>query len=57
MFSSVITDPFIISRPTALLEAVKTLNACLRNCWPRISSEPKYAAEVIRIISICWLNG
>ncbi|CAG9977838.1 unnamed protein product [Clonostachys byssicola] len=56
MFSSVITDPFIISRPTALLEAVKTLNACLRNCWPRISSEPKYTAEVIRIISICWLN-
>ncbi|CAI6087688.1 unnamed protein product [Clonostachys chloroleuca] len=56
MFSSVMTDPFIISRPTALLEAVKTLNACLRNCWPRISSEPKYTAEVIRIISICWLN-
>ncbi|CAH0025548.1 unnamed protein product [Clonostachys rhizophaga] len=56
MFSSVLTDPFIISRPTALLEAVKTLNACLRNCWPRISSEPKYTAEVIRIISICWLN-
>lgn len=56
MFSSTMTDPFVISRPTALLETTTALTACLRNGWPRIAAEPRYLSEVIRIISVCWLN-
>ncbi|KAF4125338.1 Protein of unknown function (DUF2454) [Geosmithia morbida] len=53
--STVMTDPFVVSHPPALLEATKALQAILANCWPRIC-QGGYADEVTRIIATCWLN-
>lgn len=49
------TDPFGLARPQAVTAAAKALNATLINCWPRIT-ESGNIGELVRILSICWLN-
>lgn len=56
MISSVMTDPFTVSHPSAILAGAKALNACLSTCWPRITSSQQEQGRIFRVLGICWLN-
>ena len=55
MIESVMTDPFSLARPSTLVAAGEALDALLSSCWPRIS-EAEHAGQIIRIITLAWLN-
>ncbi|KAK3991404.1 hypothetical protein QBC44DRAFT_393364 [Cladorrhinum sp. PSN332] len=48
-----LTDPFAPASPELLLSAIKTLQAILTNCWPRI---PAHQDEILNALVLCWLN-
>ena len=53
IISTVLTDPFGPSRPSLLLEATKTLQSIILNCWPRMT-EPVHRIEIIKALTLCW---
>lgn len=53
MISDVMTDPFAINYPPALLAAAKLLQSTMRCCWPRVSV---YCNDIVKTLTICWLN-
>lgn len=55
MQSEIMTNPFASLAPDTLRAALKSLNAVLTNCWPRLST-PAYQDELIKILVICFLN-
>lgn len=55
ILSSVMTDPFATAYPPALLSAAEALNATITTCWPRFL-DSDHNEEIIRIVSLCWLN-
>ncbi|EKJ69349.1 hypothetical protein NXS19_007633 [Fusarium pseudograminearum] len=55
MSSSIMTDPFAVSYPPTLLATTQLIGAIIGNAWPRIR-EPEHMENVIRILSLCWLN-
>ncbi|KAF5546378.1 CCA tRNA nucleotidyltransferase mitochondrial [Fusarium phyllophilum] len=55
MVSLVMTDPFAVSYPPTLIAATQTMSAIITNSWPRIR-ETEHMENVIRILSLCWLN-
>ncbi|KAF5979990.1 CCA tRNA nucleotidyltransferase mitochondrial [Fusarium coicis] len=55
MVSLVMTDPFAVSYPPALIAATQTMSAIITNTWPRIR-ETEHMENVARILSLCWLN-
>ncbi|KAK5657705.1 hypothetical protein OQA88_2777 [Cercophora sp. LCS_1] len=55
MISAIMTDPFAHVAPSTLLAAVKSLQAVLINCWPRIASSP-WQDEMLQSLVLCWLN-
>ncbi|RBA20498.1 hypothetical protein FPRO05_08943 [Fusarium proliferatum] len=55
MVSLVMTDPFAVSHPLTLIAATQTMSAIITNSWPRIR-ETEHMENVVRILSLCWLN-
>ncbi|WXC47398.1 hypothetical protein QX201_007118 [Fusarium graminearum] len=55
MSLSIMTDPFAVSYPPTLLATTQLIGAIIGNAWPRIR-EPEHMENVIRILSLCWLN-
>lgn len=55
MVSAIMTDPFLASHPSSIQAAAQAFGAVMVNCWPRISDKT-HAGEVLRSISVCWLN-
>ncbi|RSM07981.1 hypothetical protein CEP52_004916 [Fusarium oligoseptatum] len=55
MISTIMTDPFATAHPPTVITATQALNTIIANCWPRIQ-ETEHAEQIIRILSLCWLN-
>lgn len=55
MHSEIMTNPFAALVPSSLLAAVKSLQATIANCWPRLST-PAYQSELIKALVICFLT-
>jgi hypothetical protein len=55
MSSSIMTDPFAVAHPPTLRATTQLLGAIIANAWPRVR-EPEHMDNVIRILSLCWLN-
>ncbi|RBR11173.1 uncharacterized protein FIESC28_09163 [Fusarium coffeatum] len=55
MSSSIMTDPFAVAHPPTLRATTQLLGAIIANTWPRVR-EPEHMDNVIRILSLCWLN-
>lgn len=55
LVSAVLMDPFAPSNPTLLLRGIKATQATILNCWP-ILSEEQHRTQVIRALSVCWVN-
>ncbi|KAK4165148.1 hypothetical protein QBC43DRAFT_288034 [Cladorrhinum sp. PSN259] len=53
LITTTLTDPFAPASPETLLSAIKTLQAVLTNCWPRV---PAYQDEILNALVLCWLN-
>lgn len=49
------TDPFSVAHPSTVVAAGEALDALLSSCWPRII-ETEHAGQILRIITVCWLN-
>ncbi|KAL7785239.1 hypothetical protein V8C37DRAFT_413039 [Trichoderma ceciliae] len=55
LFSTTLSDPFVMAYPPLVYATIEALNATLVNCWPRFSS-PGYIDQVLHTVSLCWLN-
>jgi hypothetical protein len=53
ILSGKLTDPFAPSYPKLLLEAAKTTQSVIANCWPRMT-ESVHRIELIKAITVCW---
>lgn len=56
VIAAIMTDPFMVSHQTTILQATKALNACITTCWPRLVTSQQEQGRLIRIVSICWIN-
>lgn len=56
MISSIMEDPFAMAHPPSLLAAIGTLQAVIRNCWPRLG-RPPWREEVVKSLVACWLRA
>lgn len=54
MYSEIMTQPFAAVAPSTLLAAMKSLQATISSCWPRIS-QPPFQDELIKTLFVCWL--
>ncbi|KEY66581.1 hypothetical protein S7711_01875 [Stachybotrys chartarum IBT 7711] len=55
IFSAILTDPFVFTRPQVVIVSIAALKATLESCWPRML-DPAHAERVTSIVAICWLN-
>lgn len=55
MHSEIMTNPFAALAPSTLLAAIKSLQATISNCWPRLST-PAYQSELIKALVVCFLT-
>lgn len=53
--SGIMTDPFASAYSPAVIAAVKLLNTCIFQCWPRMLERDRIN-EALRMIILCWLN-
>jgi len=56
ILTTVLTDPFGPARPSLLLSGMKTLQAVILNCWPRIALDKGHRMEVVKMLVLCWKN-
>lgn len=55
MLTTILSDPFIVARPECVQAASQALSTVLLNCWSRVA-DPAHSNEVLRAVSVCWLN-
>lgn len=55
MHSEIMAGPFAALAPLTLLAAIKSLQATITNCWPRLST-PAYQSELIKALVVCFLT-
>jgi len=55
VFSSFLTNPFIVAHPETLKRTIEALNCTLKHCWPRVRNA-EHMGRLVRMLSICWIN-
>jgi hypothetical protein len=55
MHSEILSNPFAALAPATLSAAIKSLQAVITNCWPRLTT-PAYQDELVKALVVCYLT-